>query len=65
MRDDLRESDKRDCWLRKCTTVLHGGVCYDRKSTLHKSGNKMKRKKNNIRIIDYLISIIMRTACCP
>ena len=27
-----------------CTTVLHGGVC-NRTSTPHKSGNKMKEKK--------------------
>ena len=32
-----------DCRLRKCTTVLHGGVCH-RTSISHKSGNKMTRK---------------------
>ena len=31
-----------------CTTVLHGGVCH-RSSTPHKSGNKMKEKKEYIR----------------
>ena len=31
-----------------CTTVLHGGVC-QRTSTSHKSGNKMKEKKNKSR----------------
>ena len=38
------DSKRRDCRLTKCTTVLHGGVCY-RTSTPHKSGNKMKKKK--------------------
>ena len=28
-----------------CMTELHGGVCH-RTSTPHKSGNKMKEKKN-------------------
>ena len=28
----------------KCTTVLHGGVCY-RTSTPHKSENEMREKK--------------------
>ena len=30
-----------------CTTVLHGGVCH-RTSTPHKSGIKMKEKKDDI-----------------
>ena len=39
---------------------------YDRISTPHKSGNKMKKKKKkNIRIRDYLIIIISLVACCP
>ena len=32
-------SKRRDCWLMKCTTVLHGGV-YHRTSTPHKSGTR-------------------------
>ena len=31
-----------------CMTELHGGVCH-RTSTPHKSGNKMKEKKKNIK----------------
>ena len=38
-------SERRDCWLKKCTTVLHGGVCH-RNSTPRTSGNKMKKKKH-------------------
>ena len=40
-----------------CTTVLHGGVC-NRTSTGHKSGNKVKEKKNirvySIMTVQYL-----------
>ena len=36
--------DIRDCWRRKCTTVLHGCVCH-RTSIQHKSGSNMNRKK--------------------
>ena len=41
VRDDIIE---KRLSVRKCTTVLHGGVCHCT-STPHKSGNKMKRKK--------------------
>ena len=41
MNDDIKEKSLRG---KKCTTVLHGGVCH-RTSTPHKSENKMKRKK--------------------
>ena len=40
--DDIKE--KGLSGIRKCTTVLHGGVCHCT-STSHKTGNKMKRKK--------------------
>ena len=43
-KDDIKEKKRRDCRQRKCTTVLHGGVCH-RTSTPRKSGNKMKEKK--------------------
>ena len=32
-------SKRRDCRRRKCTNMLHGGVCH-RAATPHKSGNK-------------------------
>ena len=38
-------SRRRDSSLMMCTTVLHGGVCH-RTLTPHKSGNKMKEKKD-------------------
>ena len=41
VKDDIKEKGLSG---RKCTTVLHGGVCH-RTSTTHKSGNKMKKKK--------------------
>ena len=44
-------SKRRDCRLMECTTVLHGGVCH-RTSTPHKSGNKMKKKKKILEIIE-------------
>ena len=37
-------SKRSDSRLMKCTAVLHGGI-YNRTSTPHKSGNKMKEKK--------------------
>ena len=44
-------SKRRDCRLMECTTVLHGGVCH-RTSTPNKSGNKMKKKKMILEIIE-------------
>ena len=35
-----------------CMTELHGGVCH-RTSTPHKSGNKMKEKKNEMMIYHF------------
>ena len=40
MRDDIKVTERRG---RKCTTVLHGGVCH-RTSISHKSDNKTKKK---------------------
>ena len=40
-------SNRRDCRLMKCTTVLHGGVCH-RTSTPHKSWKKMKKKSARV-----------------
>ena len=40
----MMTSNRRDCRLIKCTTVLHGGI-YHRTSTPHIGGNKMKEKK--------------------
>ena len=52
-------SKRRDCRGRKCTTVLHGGVCH-RTSTPHKSGNKMKRKKKEAEFGKRMISVRYR-----
>ena len=35
----------------KCTTVVQGSVCH-RTSTPHKSGNKMKEKKNGMDMLN-------------
>ena len=43
-------SKRRDCRGRKCTTVLHGGVCH-RTSMPHKCGNKTKRKKTKAYVV--------------
>ena len=43
-------SKRRDCRLMMCMTELHGGVCR-RTSTPHKSGNKMKEKKNVVYVV--------------
>ena len=40
----MMTSNRRDCRLIKCTTVLLGGI-YHRTSTPHIGGNKMKEKK--------------------
>ena len=42
-KDDIKEKGLSG---RKCTTMLHGGICH-RTSTPHKSGNKKKEKKKN------------------
>ena len=34
-----------------CMTELHGGVCH-RTSTPHKSGNKMKEKKEEVTFVN-------------
>ena len=53
----------RDCRGRKCTTVLHGGVCHHT-STPHKSGNKMKEKKYNNYIIGIPVSVMHSNEFC-
>ena len=40
----MMTSNRMDCRLIKCTTVLLGGICH-RTSTPHICGNKMKEKK--------------------
>ena len=45
-----------------CTTMLHGGVCH-RTSTPHKSGNKMKEKKNLV-ITTFPSSFSRPVPCC-
>ena len=43
----MMTSNRRDCRLIKCTTVLLGGICH-RTSTPHIGGNKMKEKKKKL-----------------
>ena len=47
-------SKRRDCRRRKCTSVLHGGVCH-RTSTPHRIRNKMKGKKCKLKVMTNLI----------
>ena len=44
VRDDIKE---KGLSRRKCTTVLHGGVCHPT-STPHRSRDKMKRKEGRL-----------------
>ena len=39
--DKVRDDD---CWRRKCTIVLHVGICH-RTSTPRRSGNEMKKNE--------------------